>query len=303
MQTDSLSVRPPATEPTPAAELHIAPEPAEPHSLHTADELVASEPTRPLAALAAFCGRASVAAMAGIAAFARRAAAIRPARANRFAMLTAAIALAAGIGAAAGAAGAARWGSTGTKAAPAGRDSGAEVKALKGAIAQMRGSIRALSDNVASLRVHVEAANKAAVGASAKLSEQVSKLHEQVARLQEAGAPKPAAVAGPQHLPTTLDRAAAALERAGAAPPASDVTGSIPSPAPRPAEATSGQPNILDGWSVRRVYDGLALIEGRYGAVEVESGDLIRGLGRVKDIRRQDGRWVVETSRGLIVAR
>jgi hypothetical protein len=36
---------------------------------------------------------------------------------------------------------------------------------------------------------------------------------------------------------------------------------------------------------------------------EVYAGDAVPGLGRVDAIRKQDGRWVVVTSKGLIVAR
>jgi hypothetical protein len=31
-------------------------------------------------------------------------------------------------------------------------------------------------------------------------------------------------------------------------------------------------------------------------------GDLVPGLGRIQEIKRQDGRWVVVTSRGLVVS-
>jgi hypothetical protein len=41
----------------------------------------------------------------------------------------------------------------------------------------------------------------------------------------------------------------------------------------------------------------------RMGVFEVVPGANLPGLGRVETIRRQDGRWVVVTSRGLIVAR
>jgi hypothetical protein len=54
---------------------------------------------------------------------------------------------------------------------------------------------------------------------------------------------------------------------------------------------------------LRRVYDGAALIEGRDGIIEVEPGIVAPGLGRVESIKRQDGRWVVVTSRGLVVGR
>ena len=58
----------------------------------------------------------------------------------------------------------------------------------------------------------------------------------------------------------------------------------------------------LEGWVVRDVHRGTALIEGRMGIIEVEQGDLVPGLGRVDAIRKQDGRWVVVTSRGLITS-
>ena len=48
---------------------------------------------------------------------------------------------------------------------------------------------------------------------------------------------------------------------------------------------------------------GSALIAGRQGEYEVYPGDPVPGLGRIDAIRKQDGKWVVVTSKGLIVAR
>ena len=53
---------------------------------------------------------------------------------------------------------------------------------------------------------------------------------------------------------------------------------------------------------LRRVYDGTAYIEGRMGVIQVERGETLPGGGRVEEIKRQDGRWVVVTSKGLIVS-
>ncbi|RTL51841.1 MAG: hypothetical protein EKK40_10040 [Bradyrhizobiaceae bacterium] len=93
----------------------------------------------------------------------------------------------------------------------------------------------------------------------------------------------------------------------------SEVTGSIapplPSSLPSPAPSIAAPPTqfarlpIVDGWVLREVADGGALVEGRLGTYEVFAGDPLPGVGRVDAIRRQDGRWVVVTSRGLIVAR
>ncbi len=53
---------------------------------------------------------------------------------------------------------------------------------------------------------------------------------------------------------------------------------------------------------VREVQRGTAMIEGRMGMIEVNKGDTVPGLGRVDAIRKQDGRWVVVTSKGLILS-
>jgi hypothetical protein len=95
--------------------------------------------------------------------------------------------------------------------------------------------------------------------------------------------------------------------------PAKDVnvTGSIPqqvAAAAAPAPVAPPKPEVarmptVEGWVLRDVANGSALIEGRRGMYEVFAGDPVPGLGRVDAIRKQDGRWVVVTSKGLIVAR
>ena len=65
---------------------------------------------------------------------------------------------------------------------------------------------------------------------------------------------------------------------------------------------TTLKPPTVPGYVLRRVYDGAALIESRNGMIEVEPGIMVPGLGRIEDIKRQDGRWVVITSRGIIAA-
>jgi len=117
-----------------------------------------------------------------------------------------------------------------------------------------------------------------------------------------------------------LRAAPAAAQAAAAATPAAaqEVTGSVTVPAgahslPMPQAAAAapksetktvvGRLPTVDGWVLREVGHGGALIEGRNGLYEVYAGDPVPGLGRVDAIRRQDGHWVVVTSRGLVVAR
>jgi hypothetical protein len=112
-----------------------------------------------------------------------------------------------------------------------------------------------------------------------------------------------------------LARLSEAVEKLHAAPPAAaaapqaaakDVTGSISPAAATPAAAPKvevARMPTVEGWSLRDVANGGALIEGRQGMFEVYAGDPVPGLGRIDAIRKQDGHWVVVTSRGLIVAR
>ena len=84
----------------------------------------------------------------------------------------------------------------------------------------------------------------------------------------------------------------------------SEATGSTTSAAsgaPVPPKAV--QPTVLEGWVLRNVSGGSALVEGRPGLIQVMPGDSLPGVGRVETIKREDGRWVVVTPRGLIVAR
>jgi hypothetical protein len=105
---------------------------------------------------------------------------------------------------------------------------------------------------------------------------------------------------------------AAPAPAVAAAPAASrDVTGTIAPPATAaaaPAPVPAGKPEIarlptVEGWVLRDVENGSALIAGRQGSYEVYPGDPVPGLGRIDAIRKQDGKWVVVTSKGLIVER
>jgi hypothetical protein len=77
----------------------------------------------------------------------------------------------------------------------------------------------------------------------------------------------------------------------------------MPQASPAAPKTEVGRLPTVDGWVLREVGHGSALIESRQGLFEVYAGDPVPGLGRVDAIRRQDGRWVVVTSRGLIVQR
>ncbi len=65
-----------------------------------------------------------------------------------------------------------------------------------------------------------------------------------------------------------------------------------------PVSSEKSQP--VANWVVRDVYDGIALVEGPHGAIEVIEGETIPGVGTVKSIERRGSGWIVVTSRGQL---
>jgi len=60
------------------------------------------------------------------------------------------------------------------------------------------------------------------------------------------------------------------------------------------------RPGTIEGWTVRRVDGGTAVLEGPGGVFQVRQGDTVPGVGRVDSIVLWGGRWIVSTATGLI---
>jgi len=134
----------------------------------------------------------------------------------------------------------------------------------------------------------IDRVEKAQIEPAAKLA----KLSEAVEKLRAVPAPATVAAATP----------AAAKDVTGSITPPATAAAAAPVPLPAPKPEIARLPTV-EGWVIRDVGRGGALIEGRRGIFEVYAGDPVPGLGHVEAIRRQDGKWVVVTSKGLIVAR
>ena len=59
-------------------------------------------------------------------------------------------------------------------------------------------------------------------------------------------------------------------------------------------------PKPLEGWSLREVTAGVAVLEGPTGIWRVTPGDTLPGVGKVESYIRSNGQWIVATSSGLI---
>ena len=189
--------------------------------------------------------------------------ALRP-RHRRHALLAASVAIAAAFGAVVGAA------ATGAFSKPAAINVAGveEDKAIQQSVAR-------LSKEITSLKASLEAANKSAQSQIAKISE----------RLNRGSAEITGSIAPPQTVP------------ASAAP--------IPTPRPASVSADTQPPakvSIVADWSIRGVHDGYVYVQGHGDIYEVVPGAPLPGLGPVEQIKRQDGRWVVVTPKGIIVS-
>ena len=52
---------------------------------------------------------------------------------------------------------------------------------------------------------------------------------------------------------------------------------------------------------IHQVANGHALVESRFGNLfDIAAGGFLPGVGRVEQIKRQDGHWMVVTARGVI---
>jgi len=217
-----------------------------------------------------------------------------PARGNRFALLAASVALAAAVGALAGGLGASRF----IPGGPAPDHAAPTATAIEKSDA-LQGTINRMQTELAALRTSVETATRATNGQFSKITERF----DRVERTQTERATKLIKAI------ESLER----MERRAEAAPAREITSSVPAPQPvvatpvqspqSPQAAQPPQPPIIEGWVVRTVYRGTAILQNRrVGTVDVEPGDVLPGVGRVESIKKRDGQWVVVTSKGLITS-
>jgi hypothetical protein len=83
---------------------------------------------------------------------------------------------------------------------------------------------------------------------------------------------------------------------APAAPPVTEAAAREEAPAPK---SVKSEP--VDGWVLREVYNGAALVESRNRRLyEVMPGGILPGVGKVEAIERRGTRWVVLTDKGFI---
>ncbi|MGO4716819.1 hypothetical protein [Bradyrhizobium sp. 2TAF24] len=204
-----------------------------------------------------------------------------PYRRRRAAAMAAIIAVAALCGAAGGSLATFAFGHTSAPqaAAPEVKAATAEETAL------LRETVARLNADLNAMKSDLDRTGKTRTTQISMLGERLNK----VEKTQDETASRVAKIGDAQ------DKVQDKLRTASAAPPAADVTGSIAAAKPKAP--------IVEGWTLTRVSNGAAVVDGPMGLYEAYPGDPLPGIGRVDAVRYQDGRWVVVTPKGLIVRR
>jgi hypothetical protein len=198
------------------------------------------------------------------------------ARSKRFIMLAASVAFAAGFGSFVGSvsgAGLARFIYPPPQAP-------APTNGVENTIAAMR-EIKLELAQVGALKASFDSAARNTANQYAKIADRLERLDQRSAAAAETTASLPASI--PAASPPAQTAALVAVTASVEPPKLND--------------------RILQDWIVHDVQHGHALVESRHGGLfAVSAGSVLPGIGRVDMIKRQDGHWLVLTTRGTITS-
>jgi hypothetical protein len=189
---------------------------------------------------------------------------LRP-RHKRYALLAASVTFAAALGAVVGALASGGF-STPVPAKP-------DLVAIEQNQA-MQQSIARLGKEITTLKAGLEQANKSA--------------HVQLAKISD-----------------RLDHATAEITGSIAAPQTTVPVLTPPRPQPRIAAVEPAPPArmpVVLGWTIHDARNGYVFVENHGEIYQVALGAPLPGLGPVQSVKRQDGRWMVLTPKGIIVS-
>lgn len=170
-----------------------------------------------------------------------------------------------------------------------------EIRNLRETVAQLRKQLSGVSENLDGLRTAVDQSSKATSDRFGRFAENLDRIERvsssstvKLDKLAQAQVqvPAPAAVASQPTSQTMPMMASVAVP---------EYTGSVPA-----SERTAAPRKVIKGWSVRQAYEGIAILQSPNGVIEVVLGQQVPGLGRIEEIRTENGRLVVESSGGVI---
>jgi hypothetical protein len=171
-----------------------------------------------------------------------------------------------------------------------------EIRNLRETVAQLRKQVSGMSENLDGLRTAVDLSSKATSDRFGRFAENLDRIERvsssstaKLDKLAQAQTQAPMPVASQSQPP------APAMPMMASAASAPEVTGSVP-----PSERGSVPRKAVKGWAVRQAYEGIAILQGPNGVVETILGQQVPGLGRIEEIRSENGRLVVLSSSGAV---
>jgi hypothetical protein len=164
-----------------------------------------------------------------------------------------------------------------------------ETRALKQTVAKLEGQL-------AGLKSSVEAVNRQFNAQRSQSTER----YERSARIQNEIQARLAKVGDVVDRLEKRVTAAAAAEATGSVAPRYAATAAGANPTPSVETKKPSEPPIADGWVIREVFRGRALVANRRGVFEAAPGLFLPDLGRVESITRDNGRWKVVAEKGII---
>ncbi|MGL9621828.1 hypothetical protein QRQ56_27970 [Bradyrhizobium sp. U531] len=170
-----------------------------------------------------------------------------------------------------------------------------EIRILRETVAQLRKQVSGVSENLDGLRTAVDQSSKATNDRFGRFAENLDRI-ERVSSSSTAKLDKLAQVQVQAPAPATVQSQPSSPQGAMMASVAApEFTGSV-----APSERSSVPRKVIKGWSVRQAYEGIAILQGPNGVIEAVLGQQVPGLGRIEEIRSENGRLVVETSGGVV---
>ncbi len=171
-----------------------------------------------------------------------------------------------------------------------------EIRNLRETVAQLRKQVSGMSENLDGLRTAVDLSSKATNDRFGRFAENLDRI-ERISSSSTAKLDKLALAQtqAPMPVASQSQPPAPAMPMMASAASAPEVTGSV-----SPSERGSAPRKAVKGWAVRQAYEGIAILQGPNGVVETILGQQVPGLGRIEEIRSENGRLVVLSSSGAV---
>ncbi|MDX3966424.1 MAG: hypothetical protein QHD01_07475 [Bradyrhizobium sp.] len=175
----------------------------------------------------------------------------------------------------------------------------AEIRNLRETVAQLRRQVSGVSENLDGLRTAVDQSSKATNDRFGRFAENLDRIERvsssSTAKLDKLAQGQAQAQAQASVPAMVQSQPASQQGPTMASVAAPEFTGSVPA-----SERASAPRKTIKGWSVRQAYEGIAILQGPNGVIEAVLGQQVPGLGRIEEIRNENGRLVVESSGGVI---